>query len=69
MIHVVLYNIVRCNSIYVYLNDNYTCSCSDPYVRIELNTIVGNVAIDSVLTKTKKKVNIVIFVVICIMIA
>ncbi|XP_015371652.1 PREDICTED: E3 ubiquitin-protein ligase Nedd-4 isoform X2 [Diuraphis noxia] len=28
---------------------------SDPYVRIELNTIVGNVAIDSVLTKTKKK--------------
>lgn len=29
---------------------------SDPYVRIELNTIVGNVAIDSVLTKTKKKV-------------
>lgn len=61
--------IVKCNSIYVYLNDIYTCSCSDPYVRIELNTIVGNVAIDSVLTKTKKKVNIVIFVVICIMIA
>ncbi|KAL5235687.1 hypothetical protein ACI65C_003097 [Semiaphis heraclei] len=28
---------------------------SDPYVRIELNTIVGNVVIDSVLTKTKKK--------------
>ncbi|XP_025192212.1 E3 ubiquitin-protein ligase NEDD4 isoform X1 [Melanaphis sacchari] len=28
---------------------------SDPYVRIELNTIVGNVTIDSVLTKTKKK--------------
>ncbi|XP_026808396.1 E3 ubiquitin-protein ligase NEDD4 isoform X2 [Rhopalosiphum maidis] len=28
---------------------------SDPYVRIELNTIAGNVAIDSVLTKTKKK--------------
>ncbi|XP_022174853.1 E3 ubiquitin-protein ligase NEDD4 isoform X1 [Myzus persicae] len=28
---------------------------SDPYVKIELNTIVGNVAIDSVLTKTKKK--------------
>ncbi|KAE9543203.1 hypothetical protein AGLY_003114 [Aphis glycines] len=28
---------------------------SDPYVRIELSTIVGNVAIDSVLTKTKKK--------------
>ncbi|VVC26339.1 E3 ubiquitin-protein ligase, SMURF1 type,WW domain,C2 domain,HECT domain [Cinara cedri] len=28
---------------------------SDPYVRIDLNTIVGNVAIDSVLTKTKKK--------------
>jgi len=61
--------IVIFNSIYVYLNYNYTCSFSDPYVRIELNTIVGNVAIDSVLTKTKKKVNIVIFVVICIMIA
>ncbi|KAF0763346.1 E3 ubiquitin-protein ligase NEDD4 isoform X2, partial [Aphis craccivora] len=28
---------------------------SDPYVRIELSTIVGNVVIDSVLTKTKKK--------------
>ncbi|XP_050519993.1 E3 ubiquitin-protein ligase Nedd-4-like isoform X2 [Daktulosphaira vitifoliae] len=28
---------------------------SDPYVRIELNTIVGNVSVDSVLTKTKKK--------------
>ncbi|GAB0096243.1 E3 ubiquitin-protein ligase Nedd-4 [Sergentomyia squamirostris] len=28
---------------------------SDPYVRIDLNTINGNVNIDSVLTKTKKK--------------
>jgi E3 ubiquitin-protein ligase NEDD4 len=29
---------------------------SDPYVRIDLNTINGDVNIDSVLTKTKKKV-------------
>ena len=29
---------------------------SDPYVRIDLNTISGDVNIDSVLTKTKKKV-------------
>lgn len=28
---------------------------SDPYVRIDLNTIAGDVNIDSVLTKTKKK--------------
>ena len=28
---------------------------SDPYVRIDLNTINGNVTVDSVLTKTKKK--------------
>ncbi|XP_016986042.1 E3 ubiquitin-protein ligase Nedd-4 isoform X3 [Drosophila rhopaloa] len=28
---------------------------SDPYVRIDLNTIVGDINIDSVLTKTKKK--------------
>jgi len=41
-----------------YLKLNYKIIFSDPYVRIELNTIVGNVAIDSVLTKTKKKVNI-----------
>lgn len=31
---------------------------SDPYVRIDLNTINGDINIDSVLTKTKKKVNI-----------
>lgn len=42
---------------------------SDPYVRIELSTIVGNVAIDSVLTKTKKKVNnLVIYVIIYLLI-
>ena len=29
---------------------------SDPYVRIDLNSINGDVNIDSVLTKTKKKV-------------
>lgn len=29
---------------------------SDPYVRIDLNTINGDINIDSVLTKTKKKV-------------
>lgn len=29
---------------------------SDPYVRIDLNTINGDETIDSVLTKTKKKV-------------
>lgn len=29
---------------------------SDPYVRIDLNQITGDVNIDSVLTKTKKKV-------------
>ncbi|XP_052845305.1 E3 ubiquitin-protein ligase Nedd-4 isoform X5 [Drosophila gunungcola] len=28
---------------------------SDPYVRIDLNTIIGDINIDSVLTKTKKK--------------
>lgn len=33
---------------------------SDPYVRIDLNTINGDVNIDSVLTKTKKKVRSVI---------
>lgn len=31
---------------------------SDPYVRIDLNTLNGDVNIDSVLTKTKKKVRI-----------
>lgn len=31
---------------------------SDPYVRIDLNTNHGDINIDSVLTKTKKKVNI-----------
>ena len=30
---------------------------SDPYVRIDLNTINGDINIDSVLTKTKKKVS------------
>lgn len=30
---------------------------SDPYVRIDLNTIHGDINIDSVLTKTKKKVS------------
>lgn len=45
---------------YFNLNNNPYFFSSDPYVRIELNTIVGNVAIDSVLTKTKKKVNIVL---------
>lgn len=29
---------------------------SDPYVRIDLNSMNGDVNIDSVLTKTKKKV-------------
>lgn len=29
---------------------------SDPYVRIDLNTINNDINIDSVLTKTKKKV-------------
>lgn len=29
---------------------------SDPYVRIDLNTIIGDETVDSVLTKTKKKV-------------
>jgi len=32
---------------------------SDPYVRIDLNTINGDINIDSVLTKTKKKVSII----------
>lgn len=31
-------------------------TCSDPYVRIDLNTINGDINLDSVLTKTKKKV-------------
>lgn len=30
---------------------------SDPYVRIDLNSLNGDVNIDSVLTKTKKKVS------------
>lgn len=34
---------------------NLTLSSSDPYVRIDLNTIAGDENIDSVLTKTKKK--------------
>lgn len=29
---------------------------SDPYVRIDLNTVNGDETVDSVLTKTKKKV-------------
>lgn len=28
---------------------------SDPYVRVDLNTITGDETVDSVLTKTKKK--------------
>lgn len=31
-------------------------TCSDPYVRIDLNTVDGDINLDSVLTKTKKKV-------------
>lgn len=31
---------------------------SDPYVRIDLNSISGDINIDSVLTKTKKKVKL-----------
>lgn len=34
---------------------NSPIAISDPYVRIDLNTILGDVNIDSVLTKTKKK--------------
>lgn len=30
---------------------------SDPYVRIDLNTVNGDETVDSVLTKTKKKVS------------
>lgn len=30
---------------------------SDPYVRIDVNTVNGDETIDSVLTRTKKKVN------------
>jgi hypothetical protein len=33
---------------------------SDPYVRIDLNKITGDVNIDAVLTKTKKKVEFLI---------
>lgn len=29
---------------------------SDPYVKVDVNTIVGDVNIDSMVTKTKKKV-------------
>lgn len=36
--------------------DDEIKQCSDPYVRIDLNTINGDINIDSVLTKTKKKV-------------
>lgn len=32
---------------------------SDPYVRIDLNTLNGNETLDSILTKTKKKVFII----------
>ena len=31
--------------------------CSDPYVRIDLVTVSGDEVIDSVMTKTKKRVN------------
>lgn len=31
--------------------------CSDPYVRIDLSTTNGDETIDSVLTKTKKRVS------------
>jgi hypothetical protein len=30
--------------------------CSDPYVRVDLNTIEGDETIDSVMTRTKKRV-------------
>lgn len=30
---------------------------SDPYVKVDVNTIVGDVNIDSMVTKTKKKVS------------
>lgn len=39
-----------------YLQNYLTIFCSDPYVRIDLNTISGDETIDAVLTKTKKKV-------------
>lgn len=35
---------------------NITCF-SDPYVRIDLNTVNSNETVDSVLTKTKKRVS------------
>lgn len=36
----------------------WNSSCSDPYVRIELNTLVSDVTIQAELTKTKKKVSV-----------
>lgn len=66
----ILYFIVKFNNVYFLFLLNYIFFFfSDPYVRIELSTIVGNVAIDSVLTKTKKKVNnLVIYVIIYLLI-
>lgn len=66
----ILYFIVKFNNVYFYFYlFTFFLFFSDPYVRIELSTIVGNVAIDSVLTKTKKKVNnLVIYVIIYLLI-
>lgn len=39
---------------------------SDPYVRIDLNTIEGDINLDSVLTKTKKKVRSTFVGIVCV---
>lgn len=51
----ILWFFLRVMSMDVYWSE-FARQRSDPYVRIDLNTINGDINIDSVLTKTKKKV-------------
>ena len=55
-----VYDLIRC--------PDHTLLClvsSDPYVRVDLVTCNGDIVIDSVLTKTKKRVSVPIMCVMC----
>lgn len=53
--------ILKLNKDCLLFSTNCFFFCSDPYVRIDLNTVNGDINIDSVLTKTKKKVKSVLW--------
>lgn len=50
------YNTAEIRFIFNIILTNFVCF-SDPYVRVDLNTLNNNETIDSVLTKTKKRVS------------